>query len=68
MSKKSGWHATGLSDKVIGVARVRATENEKASFLGLASFNSPLKQFFFLDQDWENSTAFYNEHHSHEGA
>jgi len=29
MSKKSGWHATGLSDKVIGVAVVRHTK-EKA--------------------------------------
>jgi len=43
---------------MITIAQTLGRKNEKASFLGLASFNSPLKQFFFLDQDWENSTAF----------
>ena len=43
---------------MITIAQSLERKNEKASFLGLASFNSPLKQFFFLDQDWENLTAF----------
>jgi hypothetical protein len=43
---------------MITIAQSLGRKNEKASFLGLASFNSPLKQFFLADQSSENLTAF----------
>jgi len=35
---------------MITIAQTLGRKNEKASFLGLGFINSPLKQFFFLDQ------------------